>query len=248
MIRLYGTLGFSVDDGISAANPNPRIDPNRRRTIMAGIPSTLTFQSLANSGVIAPQQRSAIRQAYDRLVAEGGNGTQQSIAARAELHATAALEGVRQTGEAGVFGAMLGVAHASLKSGLDVRVPGTKHVVPLDGIGAIMGLLGGAAAAAEPHGIGKTLANGGATCMSIFAFRKAHDLVQDLKMKRAGATPGGGAMPAGIDPKISKAQFAGESDFGSEGAGTGWAAGSRKPSIFGSDPSEDRIVQMARNL
>lgn len=216
---------------------------------MSNIPSTLTFQSLANSGVIPPSQKSAIRAAYDRLIAEGSGA--QSAAARAKLHMTAAMEGVRATGEAGVFGAVLGAVHASCKTGLDVKIPGTRHTMPLDGAGALIGVLAGAAAAAEPHGIGKTFINGGAACMAIFSFRKVHDLLQDLKVKRAGGVPGAGVAIEGVDPKISKAQFAGESDFGTDG--TGWAAGSRTPgSIFGrfagESNAEDPIVRLARNL
>lgn len=215
---------------------------------MAGIPPTLTFQSLANSGAITGTERSAIRRAYERII-EGDSS--QSAAARAKIHATAALEGVRATGEAGVVGALLGAAHAAFKSGLDVKIPGTSHLMPLDGAGALLGLLGGAAAANEPHGVGKTIANGGAACMAVFSFRKVHDLMQDLKVKKSGATPGGGAYVEGVDPKISKARFAGETSFGAEGQG--WAPGSRVPvqgggrGTFGAE-GEDPIVRMARNL
>lgn len=219
---------------------------------MAQIPSTITFQSLAKSGVIPAPQRNAIQAAFNRLVADGGDGGAQSIRARAELHMTAALEGVRQTGEAGVFGSALGAAHALLPGGLDVKIPGTRFVAPLDGVGALLGLFAGAAAAAEPHGIGKTLANGGAACMTVFSFRKTHDLLADLRFKASGATAGGGAS-VGLN-KIGKAQFAGEDEpeFGSEGGGA-MRPGSRSQgksflsSVFGGE-SENRLVELARRL
>lgn len=186
----------------------------------APIPKTLTFQSLAKSGAIPYNEQRSIQSAFDRLMSSDTAAARES---RLELHITAAAEGVRQTGEAGIFGAILGAAHAYLATGLDIQIPHTKQALPLDGVGALLGLVAGAAAAAEPHGIGKTIQNGGAACMSIYSFRKVHDLVATLK-------------DVNTKEKIGKANFSGDG---------GWAEGSNhRTAEFGGDP----ILQLAKKI
>jgi hypothetical protein len=153
------------------------------------------------------------------------------------LHGTAFAEGVREIGEGAVFGAILGGIHGVLPQGLDFPVPGTKSHVPLDGVAALLGLVAGTFAAAEPYGVGKTLAQGGAAGATIYSFRKVNDLLLAMQSRKAGITPGGGAMA--LPGMIGKATFTGEK-------------GARKWGVFagegGCDVGEDPVVHAARGL
>ncbi len=206
------------------------------------IPSTMTVDTLLKTGVI--RDRSGIERAFDRLRNSGD---------QAEFHAIEAVKGVRQVGESGTVGAILGALHASLKTGLDVSVPGmgaAAQKAPLDGIGMALGFLGGVFLAAEPHGAGKTLMNASAACASIFMFRQTNDLLTRLNIKKSGITPGGGAaLPnasqAAVQPGvISKATFAGEGGT-RRGFGSGFHQGSARGA---SHAGEDPIAALARGL
>lgn len=208
-------------------------------------PSTLpTLETLMKSGALPNSQKTSILAAYQRML---DNGT----LAKSKAAGISLAEGVPVVGAAGMVGAALGAAHCMLPGGLDVKIPGTTHTVPLDGIGAVLGLIGGAGAAYDGMpGIGRVIQGGAATCMGIYSFRKVHDLLTNMKARKSGITPGGGASAAGLQ-KIGKSSFAGEGDFGAEG---GWAPGSNVPqrswNPFGSegDFGEDPIVKAARNL
>ncbi len=202
---------------------------------------SITYSSMEAAGLPAPL-KSQMRNWIDRTLAASGN-TQESARAIAKLHVSAAVEGVRATGEATVFGAILGGAHAFLPNGLDVKIPGTKINMPLDGAGAVLGVIAGVFAAQEPYGIGKTLIQGAASCASVFSFRKVHDLMVELGTAKSGVTPGGGATTASLqDGKIGKAAvFAGEGKFGSESGIIG-AAGR------GVQGGLSRIARAAMNL
>lgn len=191
--------------------------------------TALSLTSLQKSGA-PPAAVSSIKAWAERNLSSDASSFSAKVA-KAKLHATAFAEGVRATGEGAVFGAILGGLHGTLPQGLDFPIPGTKHHLPLDGFGALLGLVTGTFAAAEPYGVGKTLANGGASCATVYSFRKMNDLLLTLKAKKAGITPGGGAAIAGL---IGKASFAGE-----------WADGSAKPrAAFGEDP----VATAARSL
>lgn len=177
-----------------------------------------------HTAAMPSQLRTMVKKWYTSNVVEGDAATM------VKLHASAAAEGVRATGESAVMGSLLGAFHAVNKTGLDVTVPGTSHKVPVDAIGALLGLAGGVAAASAPHGMGKTVANAGAACAAVYGFRQVNDLIAKLKAKQSGATPGGGAAPGSVT--ISKASFGGEG---------GWADGSR-----GRFHGEDPVLAAAR--
>jgi hypothetical protein len=198
---------------------------------MADLSPTLTLHSLEKAGAPSSATRS-IKEWAEKNLTGDSTGFSAKLA-KAKLHGTAFAEGVRNTGEGAVFGAILGGVHGLLPQGLDFPIPGTKHHLPLDGAGALLGLVAGTFAAAEPYGVGKTLTNGGASCATVYSFRKMNDLMIAMRERKSGATPGGGA--AGIPGKIGKASFSGDG---------GWAPGSAKPGDIGEDP----VVAMARGL
>jgi hypothetical protein len=183
-----------------------------------------------HTAAMPSQLRSMVRQWYNANVAQGDAVTM------AKLHASAAFEGVRGTGEAVTMGALLGAFHALNPTGLDVKVPGTALKVPADAAMAVLGLVGGVAAASAPHGMGKTVAQMGATCAGIYGFRMTNDLLVKMREKKTGVSQASNRM-------VSKAEF------GAEG---GWAAGSKswvQPGFNGA-PSfgEDPILKAARSL
>lgn len=135
------------------------------------IPSNLTIKELEESG--APGV-SNIKKWFDS--ARGA-----SAITRAKIHAAAAGNGLRQTGESLIVGGLLGAASVHLKTGLDVKK------VPLDAVVAGLGLVGGAAMAHEEFG--KDLANAGAAAASVFAFRKTQAFLAE-KARASGKTPG----------------------------------------------------------
>lgn len=172
------------------------------------------------------QLRSMVNSWYQSNIANGGN-----VAALAKLHASAAVEGVRSTGESGITGALLGAFHAMNPTGLDIKVPGTTHKVPADALAALMGLAGGVAAASAPHGIGKTVQTMGAACAAVYGFRQTNDLIVKMREKKTGATQASNI-------KMSKASFGAED----------WAHGSKTYLAPSSFEGEDPIVKVARSL
>ncbi len=198
------------------------------------VPTGITYDSLAKSGLPSPV-KSQVRQWYERTLANGGDSYESKIAL-AKLHARAAGEGIRAGGEALLVGGVLGAAHAHLRGGLDVRK------VPIDAVAGVLGIVAGTFAAQEE--VGKDLANAGAAALAVFSFRKTQDLVAEIKLKQSGITPGGGASTGQI--KISKAQFAGEGEFGAEAPRRGILGTmmGKVANSFGEDP----IVTAARGL
>jgi hypothetical protein len=200
----------------------------------------VSYSSLEKAGM-PTHLKSGMRAWIDRTIAAGGQ-TPESARSIAKLHAVAAIEGVRATGESAIVGGILGAIHATLPNGLDIPVKAAKMNIPADGAGAVLGLLASVMAAQEPHGIGRSLQQAGATCAAVFAFRKTNDLIVEMKIKSSGITPGGGAA---LPPKMSKAAvFAGE-DSSFEGPAR-VKRGGVIGSVFGSD--EDPIVAAARRL
>jgi hypothetical protein len=171
------------------------------------------------------QLRRLVAQWYGTNIANGGDAS-----TLVKLHASAAVEGVRETGVAGVQGAILGAFHALSPTGLDVKIPGTTHKVPADLVGALVGLAASVGAASAPHGLGKSVQSMGAACMAVFSFRQTNDALVKMREKKTGATQASNRV-------ISK------SSFGAEG---GWAAGSRASS-GSSFAGEDPILAAARD-
>ena len=177
------------------------------------------------------QLRSMVKQWYLSNVVQGDAVTM------AKMHATAAVEGVQATGVAVTMGSILGAFHALNTTGLDVNIPGTKTKFPADAVVALAGLLGGIGAASAPHGIGKSVAQMGATAAGIYGFRMTNDLVVKMRQKKIGVTQASNII-------FSKAQF------GAEGTGKGGWAGGSVSRIHGAPAfgGEDPIIKMARSL
>jgi len=196
---------------------------------MADLTPTLTIHAAEKSGAPTAAIRTIKQWAESNLV-PGSTGYGASIA-KVKLHGVAFAQGVRASGEGAVFGAILGGVHGALPQGLDIPIPGTKSHMPADGLGALLGIVAGTFAAAEPYGIGQTLSNGGASCATVFSFRKMNDLMVNLKARKAaGFRPG--EVSVGVAPgTISKATFTGESEgTGRRAVGT-FAKGSEDPVV-----------------
>lgn len=182
-----------------------------------------------HTAAMPSQLRSMVRQWYTANVVQG-----RDPATMVKLHASAAAEGVRDTGVAAVMGSMLGAFHALNPTGLDVKVPGTTHKIPVDAVAALAGLVGGVGAASAPHGAGKVVSQMGATCAGIYGFRMTNDLIVKMRKKRTG-----------VDQASNR--VIGKAEFGAD-PGTGWANGSRSGDSGGSFGGEDPILAAARAL
>jgi hypothetical protein len=193
------------------------------------VPSTITFESLANSNM-PPAQKSAIRKWYESSMGPGGGNK----LALAKLHAKSAGEGIRAGGESLLVGGLLGAFHAKCPTGLDVKK------MPVDALAGAIGLVAGTLMAQEE--IGKDLQNAGAAALAVYAFRKTNDLVVEAMIKATGITPGGGAaLPANLKT-ITKIDATGAAIHGDAGFGAGWSGPG------GSDMGEDPLVRAARTL
>jgi len=193
------------------------------------MPTGMTVGELEKT--MPPAQKTALRRWWD--------ANKDSKMTQAKLHVAAAGHGVRAGGEALVVGGALGAVHALSPTGLDVKK------VPIDAVGGALALVASIGMAHTE--VGADLRNAGTTALGIFAFRKTHDMVREVQIKKAGITPGGGAaIPAGIGPAISK--VAGETDFNDmsnfNGPSRRWGSG-----IIGMDAgAEDPVVAAARYL
>jgi hypothetical protein len=101
----------------------------------------------------------------------------------AKHHVAEGAKSIRAGGEAGLVGAVLGAAHASLPQGLDVEVnvPSMGVVkMPMDGAGAILGL-GGAILLGQGSDHSSDVRNAGAACMAILTFRKTASYVHERR-------------------------------------------------------------------
>lgn len=184
-----------------------------------------------HTAAMPSQLRQMVRKWYSNDV------VQRDPVTIAKMHVSAAVEGIRGTGESAVMGSILGAFHAMNPTGLDLNVPGTKQKVPVDAVAAVVGLLGGVGAASASHGMGKTVANAGFACAAVFGFRQTNDLIVKLRKKKTGVDQASNRL-------VSKAEF------GAEG---GWADGSKSwvASHHGDAPSfgaEDPILKAARSL
>jgi hypothetical protein len=157
------------------------------------------YDSLYSSNMQAPQ-KSTIARYLDKLTGHGRE-LQERASDRFGLgHVNHTVDTVRQYGESGVTGALLGAAHAELKTGLDIKG------VPVDLGVALAAAVGGVVMVGQPAAT--DLKNIGASALTVFGFRKTYDFLAEQKMK-AGGTPGGQFGPA------QKSAIHGES-FGDE--------------------------------
>ena len=106
------------------------------------IPATLTVGELERAGMPA-SAKSQMRRWYESI--KDGD-TQAGLAARAKLHAGAAIDGIRMGGESLVAGGILGALAATLPNGLDYEK------IPLDAAGGAICLFAGAALAHVHYG------------------------------------------------------------------------------------------------
>ena len=194
---------------------------------MAGVPTLISYDSLVKSGLPA-EQKSAIRRWYESQIASGDNR-----AALAKLHVRAAGETFRATGESLVMGSVLGAVHAISPTGLDIKG------IPVDGVGMVLMGIAGIAAAQEEGA--KDIANCGAACAAILAFRKTHDLFATMAKRN---------NPSSSVTKIAKgpgASFSGEENpHGGETKGFKFGLGWNKAKS--KTASEDPIVKFANSL
>ncbi len=202
------------------------------------VPDGTTLNAMEKAG--APRSALASLKSFYQSQLVNGSGEQSKVAL-AKLHVAAAGEAVRAGAEGALTGAALGALHVKLVGGLDAKI-GTGqniHQVPIDGLIGAAALAGAVFGATTPGG--KDLQNVGTAALGVFAFRKTNDLMIDAAFKAAGATPGGGTVPASVAgrSKIGHPVIAGESRFG-------WAPGSAAPR--GADWGEDPIATAARGV
>ncbi|MGH9966567.1 MAG: hypothetical protein ACREBG_01870 [Pyrinomonadaceae bacterium] len=170
----------------------------------------LVYDSIAQSN-IPRGEKSAIRRWFEKTTGLTHFGGARSVARETGL-------AVRQAGEGGLTGLALGAAHASLKTGLDVKK------VPVDAVVAVAGIATGIAMAGEE--MAHDARNVGTAGLTVFAFRKGYDLMAEKKLQR-GEAPGGTFGPA------QKSKIAGEDDEDTSDA---------------VDVGEDPIVAAAKSL
>lgn len=154
------------------------------------VPSHITFDTLAKSNM-PPAQKTAIRRWYESIQGDGA----QAAMARAKLHASAAVEGVRAGGESLMVGGILGGLAATLPDGLDYQ-----KKFPIDAAVGIMGIAGGAVLAHE-H-IGGDLKNAGAAALAVFSFRKSFGVVAEMRKKAGKAVAQFNGEDGGDDSDI----------------------------------------------
>lgn len=137
--------------------------------------------SAVHSSNMAGHHKSAIRRFWEQA-----KGSGSSMLAGSGKHLTAVGETFRQGGESILVGGILAAAH--VEYGLDVKIPNSKIVVPVDGIAAAVGMLGGIALAREPGSV--DLRNAGASAATVFAFRKTYDFMAEKKKASGGKVAG----------------------------------------------------------
>lgn len=126
------------------------------------------------------RHKSALRKWFDD--AKGG----MSLSRVGSRHISAAGSGIRQGGEAIMVGGALGLAHAQLPTGLDVKIGKAK--LPMDGVAGVLGMVAGIGMAHEEYGT--DLRNAASSCLSVFTFRQGYRFLAQYKTKNGGK-PGG---------------------------------------------------------
>ncbi len=135
---------------------------------------------------LATSKPSLIRRWYERVT--GVADTTHRIGEG--VHETGLA--IRQVGEGVVTGGILGAIDA--KKGLDIR--SGKRVIPADAVLAVAGLLGSVASVATGHTeVAHDFRNIGSSAGTVWAFRKARDLVR-AKSMTPKITPPATATPA----------------------------------------------------
>lgn len=165
----------------------------------------MSLLAAVHSSNMPYEHKSALRRFYEQARGQGS-----SLMARGGAHLRSAGATVRQGGESLVVGGLLGVAHVELANGLDIKVPNSNVILPVDGAVAAIGMIGGIALAHEEGGT--DLRNAGAAAASVFAFRKTYDFLAEKKKASGGKVGGTFAgeqeygMGAEVDPIIACAR------------------------------------------
>jgi hypothetical protein len=129
----------------------------------------LVYSSYGSGG----GSKSAIRKWYEQMVPSSRHME------RAKHHLTVTGEAIRGGGEGLIIGAALGAVHASLPTGLDIKVPmgtGKAALLPADAVLAALALVGSAAMGPN-DAVGTDLRNSGIAAASVFSFRKTADFI-----------------------------------------------------------------------
>ena len=109
-----------------------------------------------------------------------GGSSSTGIMEHFDDHAEEIALTLRQFGEGGVVGVVLGALHGNLATGLDV------HGVPVDGVAAVVGAIGAVVYAKEEFS--HDLRNLGSSSLTILAFRKTNELLHAKGVQSAATS------------------------------------------------------------
>jgi hypothetical protein len=146
------------------------------------------------SGLARYEEPSAVKQWLDKVTG-GSSGT--GIMEHLDNHAEEVALTLRQFGEGGVVGVVLGALHGNLATGLDV------HGVPVDGAAAVIGAVGAVFYANEEFS--HDLRNLGSSALTVLAFRKTNELLHAKGVQAAASTAHGEESDVGADDPITEA-------------------------------------------
>jgi hypothetical protein len=142
----------------------------------------LAVLDAVSSSNLSRDEKSAIAKWADRV--SGGRAAKmiERVGLARGIQVGGVLQSVRAGSESLLVGGGLGLLHAHV--GLDV----TDKKIPLDGVAAALGLVGGALLAGET--VGEDARNLGASAASVYSFRQSFRFAAAKKIK-------GGAQPKG---------------------------------------------------
>ena len=201
---------------------------------MASPYSVLASVESSNLGA---REKSSIRRWVENVASGEGMGMVGDMG-------HAAMHAVRGSGEGLVVGGLLGVAHAELKTGLDVKK------MPVDAGMGVLGMLA-SIATADGDGVNVDARNVGITCLGVFSFRKTYDLLAEKRIA-AGKGPGGTfgpAQTAKVAGELGDDDLDDEADGGyvpDDGVDEGYLTSEEE--IASADMGADPILAIARTL
>ena len=145
---------------------------------MAARASDLVLYDNVLSSNLPSTAKSEMRRWFERTT-----GHSLALPAMGKLghHLKRGVSAMRQSGEAGITGGLLGLIHSEAKTGLDV------HGVPVDALLWALATVGSVAAA--DHELGTDAANIGANCLAVFSFRMTTNFIVRRKVAKGQAVP-----------------------------------------------------------
>lgn len=158
----------------------------------------ISLRSISASN-LPSREKSAIRRFLDRNLPTSGLGSLRG-------HAEHSGHALRAAGEGAIVGGLAGLAHASLKHGLDADAKGQ---VPMDGILGLL-LLAGSGYAGGFTDSAHDIRNAGTTLLGISVFRKSSEWV--AAKRRAKGLPVGGKIAGEIDDGVYESGMGHEED------------------------------------